>query len=285
MGNNTGVSVSLNSNFRRFSIIGAMVALLMLPGFTHAMSLGVGGAQDSDGDGVNDISDVAKEGCLCHAANATNSVQIVLDDVPYTWVAGEIYEMKLQLIGGPVADTSSTTGGFSMRVSAGSLEENSLVQNWDDDVMTLTHNGDGGETADRMWVITWNAPESGEGVVEFWITGNSVDGNGVPAGGDDAWNQLTFPLKESDEDSGLGTRTLFAGDGNVSAPEPEDHGVDLHHMGAPFRAHWLGLLGFLSVILVIIFAGLLLRYGFSTSYKGRSNLLRLRYKINRRGDQ
>ena len=40
-----------------------------------------------------------------------------------------------------------------------------------------------------------------------------------------------------------------------------------------------------AVIGVVIFAGLLLRYGFSTSYKGRSNQLRLRYKLMRRGDQ
>ena len=46
-----------------------------------------------------------------------------------------------------------------------------------------------------------------------------------------------------------------------------------------------GLLGFGAVIGVVIFAGLLLRYGFSTSYKGRSNQLRLRYKLMRRGDR
>ena len=36
---------------------------------------------------------------------------------------------------------------------------------------------------------------------------------------------------------------------------------------------------------VIVFCGVFLRYGFSTSYEGRSNQLRLRYKLNRRGDQ
>ena len=56
-------------------------------------------------------------------------------------------------------------------------------------------------------------------------------------------------------------------------------------MGAKLRAHWLGLLGFGAVIVVIVFAGFLLRYGFSTSYQGRSNQLRLRYHLNRRGDQ
>ena len=68
-------------------------------------------------------------------------------------------------------------------------------------------------------------------------------------------------------------------------PEPESHGTDLHHMGAKLRAHWLGLLGFGAVIMCIVFAGLMLRYGFSTSYEGRSNQLRLRYKLMRRGDQ
>ena len=78
---------------------------------------------------------------------------------------------------------------------------------------------------------------------------------------------------------------MFAGDGNVAPPEPESHGTDLHHMGAKLRAHWLGLLGFGAVIMCIVFAGLMLRYGFSTSYEGRSNQLRLRYKLMRRGDQ
>jgi len=50
-------------------------------------------------------------------------------------------------------------------------------------------------------------------------------------------------------------------------------------------AHWLGLLGFVSVFLVIIFCGFFLRYGFSRHYEGRSNLLRLRIKHLRRGDQ
>ena len=87
-----------------------------------------------------------------------------------------------------------------------------------------------------------------------------------------------------EEDDGR-LRMLFAGDGNVVPPEVESHEIDLHHMGAPFRAHWLGLLGFNAVIMVIIFCGIMLRYGFSTSYKGRSNLLKLRYKKMRRGDQ
>ena len=48
-------------------------------------------------------------------------------------------------------------------------------------------------------------------------------------------------------------------------------------MGAEFRAHVLGLLGFGAVLAVVLFAGLMLRYSFSSSYQGRSNQLRLRY--------
>ncbi len=268
----------------RLLIIASLVTLLMVPSIGQAMNTGVGSAQDSTGDGTTDITDVAKEGCICHAAAAANSVQIVLDDVPYSWVTGQTYELRLQLIGGPDAKIGSTTGGFSMRVSAGSLAESDETQNWEGDIQTLTHNADGARTDDRMWEISWIAPENGTGNVDFWITGNSVDGDGLNTG-EDSWNQLFFFLGEATEDSGLGTRTIFAGDGQVSAPVAEEHGVELHEMGAELRAHWLGLLGFLSVIIVIVFAGLLLRYGFSSSYKGRSNQLRLRYKIRRRGDQ
>ena len=78
---------------------------------------------------------------------------------------------------------------------------------------------------------------------------------------------------------------MIAGSGTPEAPEADSGAIDISTMGAGFRAHVLGLLGFGAVIAVVIFCGLLLRYGFSTSYEGRSNLLRLRYKMNRRGDQ
>jgi hypothetical protein len=231
---------------------------------------------------------VAKSGCLCHNELADNSVQVILDDVPYGWVAGETYTLLLQLIGGPEA-TGVYTAGFAMRVSLGTLSGDN-VQNWEIDGVvdeqTLTHTEASAATSDRTWVFDWTAPAAADaGSATFWISGNSVNGDQGP-GVEDRWNQLQFVLLEGDEASdALGTRTLFAGDGNVSPPEPDHHGVDLHHMGAKLRAHWLGLLGFGAVIGVIVFAGLLLRYGFSTSYKGRSNQLRLRYKLKRRGDQ
>ena len=202
-------------------------------------------------------------------------------------MAGETYTLQLQLIGGPPA-TGTYTAGFSMRVSLGTLASDA-GQNWEIDgavdEQTLTHTEASAATEDRAWAFDWTAPETGSGTVNFWIVGNAVNGDQIP-GVEDRWNQLNFALNEGgDASAAMGTRTLFAGDGNVAPPEPAHHGIDLHHMGAKLRAHWLGLLGFGAVIGVVIFAGLLLRYGFSTSYKGRSNQLRLRYKLMRRGDQ
>lgn len=263
--------------------------LLLLPTLASSYHGGIGGAQSHQGStGQVDIADVAKTGCLCHNEVADNTVQVILDDVPYGWVAGETYTFQLQLIGGPTS-SGPYYGGFSMRVSLGTLAS-AEGQNWEIDgaldEQSLTHTEASSSNEDRAWVIEWTAPaDAGAGEVNFWIVGNSVNGDQVP-GVEDRWNQLNFALYEGDASTtAMGTRTLFAGDGNVSPPEPAHHGVDLHHMGAKLRAHWLGLLGFGAVIGVIIFAGLLLRYGFSTSYEGRTNQLRLRYKLMRRGDQ
>ena len=272
----------------RSMVLTMVGTLLLLPALASSYHAGIGGPQTHQGStGQVDIDDVAKSGCLCHNEVADNSVQVILDDVPYAWVAGETYTFQLQLIGGPAA-TGTYTAGFSMRVSLGTLASDE-GQNWEIDgaldEQTLTHTEASAANGDRAWVLTWTAPEEGSGTVNFWIVGNSVNGDQIP-GVEDRWNQLNFALNEGGESSAaMGTRTLFAGDGNVSPPEPQHHGIDLHHMGAKLRAHWLGLLGFGAVIGVVIFAGLLLRYGFSTSYKGRRNQLRLRYKLMRRGDQ
>ena len=276
---------SLTSRTVLLTLVGV---LLLFPALASSYHGGIGGPQSHQGStGQVDIDDVAKSGCLCHNEVADNAVQVILDDVPFAYVAGETYTLQLQLIGGPPA-TGTYTAGFSMRVSLGTLASDA-GQNWEIDgavdEQTLTHTEASAATEDRAWAFEWTAPETGSGTVNFWIVGNAVNGDQIP-GVEDRWNQLNFALNEGgDASAAMGTRTLFAGDGNVAPPEPAHHGIDLHHMGAKLRAHWLGLLGFGAVIGVVIFAGLLLRYGFSTSYKGRSNQLRLRYKLMRRGDQ
>ncbi|MDP6856155.1 MAG: hypothetical protein QGH13_01320 [Candidatus Thalassarchaeaceae archaeon] len=267
-----------------------VVILAISPSSVYAWPGGIGFDQDNKGD-------VAISGCTCHNLDPSDSVTIILDEVPTTYTAGETYEMMIQIIGGAEYHAGGTdySAGFSMRVSEGILgagegSENHVTASPEtfngpasDDQQTLTHTEAGANLESRTWNIVWTAPDTESGPVTFWLVGNSVNGDGVP-GPQDMWNRLSAVIIEGEDDGNR--RTIFSGDGNIEPPAPPSSGhTDLHHMGAKFRAHWLGLLGFLSVILVLIFCGFFLRYGFSSHYKGRSNLLRLRIKHLRRGDQ
>jgi len=264
---------------KRLLVLGLI--LMFMAGSSQAIHSGVGG-------NANDQGDVAIAGCTCHAPESDNSVTVILDYVPYHYAYEESYPMKIQLIGGPDIEIGGQTGGFSIRVSSGTLTAGegyeNLVQNWEGDETTLTHTSSGSTVEDRSWHLIWTSPSesSGENTVSFWLAGNSVNGDQIPSALD-RWNRLSINLEEG-EDNGK-TRTIFSGNGDINPPSPIEQEVDLHHMGAKLRAHWLGLLGFGAVILVIGFCGLFLRYGFSRHYVGRSNLLKLRIKHLRRGDQ
>ena len=272
-----GVSVSRVRAYSRRAFVLGMIALLVAGG-TQASHLGIGGDAD-------EVGDVSIAGCTCHSEEPDNSVTVVIEGLPYHYEAGGQYELAIQLIGGPAPDTTSNTAGFSMMVSSGTLGAGegyeSMVQNWEDDPARLTHTSSGAKTEDRSWHVLWTAPPNGGGVVTIWLAGNSVNGDQIPSTLDN-WNRLSTIIEEGADDGS--TRTVFSGNGDIVPPEAE-HGVDIHEMGAGLRAHWLGLLGFAAVIIVLLFCGLFLRYGFSRHYTGRSNLLRLRIKHLRRGDQ
>jgi len=268
------------STHRVRHILAGLLVLLLIAGSTQARPSGITGGEAEGG------TDVAKTGCTCHSGNAIapdDSVTVMIADVPYHFAADQEYTLIVEIIGGPEID-GTASAGFSLRVSEGALSAGAgyedMVQNGDE-ATTLTHTEAGSNPTDRSWTIVWTAPSTGSGDVTFWLAGNSVDGDGTSVG--DAWNRLSFSLGEGMDDGA--SRTIFAGNGDVAPPAAEDGHVDLHHLGAPFRAHWLGLLGFGAVVTVILFCGFFLRYGFSRHYQGRSNLVRLRMKHLRRGDQ
>ena len=109
-----------------------LLILLTLPGIASSYHGGIGGEQITL---VKQLM-MSQRRMFCHNAAADNTVQIILDDVPYAWEAGQTYELKLQIIGGPPA-ASPWTAGFSMRVSDGVLSGDNL-QNWEEDPTTLT---------------------------------------------------------------------------------------------------------------------------------------------------
>ena len=167
------------NNFNRVSrrtLVLAVLALFLAT-TTQAYHTGIGG--DSDGEG-----DVALAGCTCHAEEPDNSVTVALNNVPFHYEAGKAYPMSLQLIGGAEIG-GAQTGGFAMRVTQGSLsagiDSESHVQNWEDEENTLTHTDSGSKTDDRTWNFIWTAPETGNGPVNFWIAGNTVNGDAIPS--------------------------------------------------------------------------------------------------------
>ena len=167
----------------RTALLALVGVLLLLPALASSYYGGIGGPQSHQGStGQVDIDDVAKSGCLCHNEVADNAVQVILVDVPFAYVAGETYTLHLQLIGGPPA-TGTYAAGFSMRVSLGSLASD-MAQNWEIDgtldEQTLTHTEASSANEERSWVFDWTAPEAESGTVNFWIVGNSVNGDQVP---------------------------------------------------------------------------------------------------------
>ena len=92
---------------------------LLLASATIAESEGITGDK-AEGD-----SDVAKTGCTCHSNNQiapSDSVTLILDGAPFMWSEGTSYPLTIQIFGGPEITSGSNTGGFSMLVSAGTLE-------------------------------------------------------------------------------------------------------------------------------------------------------------------
>ena len=78
---------SLTSRTVLLTLVGM---LLLFPALASSYHGGIGGPQSHQGStGQVDIDDVAKSGCLCHNEVADNAVQVILDDVPFAYVAGE----------------------------------------------------------------------------------------------------------------------------------------------------------------------------------------------------
>ena len=100
-------------------------------------------------------------------------------------------------------------------------------------------------TEESLEAVQDELEASEEEPVTIWLVGNSVNGDQIPSALD-RWNRLSVTLEEG-EDNGK-TRTIFSGNGDINPPAPISEEVDLHHMGAKLRAHWLGLLGFGAVI-------------------------------------
>jgi heme/copper-type cytochrome/quinol oxidase subunit 1 len=140
---------------------------------------------------------VYHDGCTCHDRFASEEVEISLNGLPESFIAGEEYVLEISIIGGP-EEGGENSGGFNMRVDIGTLSTlDNSVQISDGEA---THTESGNDQ--RTWDIQWSAPDSDSQWASFVVIGNSVDGDGINDQ-DDSWNIQKFELSGQNARSGL----------------------------------------------------------------------------------
>lgn len=226
---------------KALGILAVAAALLFfyVPG-----AFGLPGGMNSD---VGLPDDFAEHGCAsCHgdnhafAATEDNVVWAVADPEGASltsgqYQAGETYTIQVTLIDeiNPEADNHA---GFYLSASAGEFHAIS------DTNVQITGNGLEASHTDPSttnWTVEWTAPESG--AVAFTLLVNDVDGEAGANAGDNVYRKF-FAL--TDEDGA-----------QLGAAEEEEV-----HYGVSLPQYWLGLVALASMIFVILFSFVYLKF-------------------------
>lgn len=194
-------------------------------------------------------------GCYCHSddhvsktpnGNATIAFVIVgLDNLTTNgyYTGGKEYAIRLAFVDtnvpmNPANDTNK--GGFNVWASSGTFTTggSDLVQVNGDGTVTHTQKGD--KEANRSFTFVWKAPATNTSDVTFDILVNAV--NGADGFSGDQWSRQT--------------RTIpgLPGAGGGGA-------VDISKLGVPLRAYWLGVIGILSTIFLLVLSFYVIRSG------------------------
>ena len=160
-----------------------------------------------------------KYGCSCHNNGATSDRAVVMiTGVPLMYEPSDEYLFTIN-----VADSLTLSGGDG-NTRAGFLMSSDSIGtfSWDDSENLRDADGREGDVShsepsnDGNWQLTWIAPDSDVGSVQFWLAGNSVDGAGIPDDMD-YWNLLSFSINPpgtislNESSSTLETRTISVG--------------------------------------------------------------------------
>ena len=125
------------------------------------------------------ISGQSQIGCTCHGASSL-SVVVTITGIPASYMQATIYPLTVSVSGGP----ATPNGGFDLSVTAGTLttsDPNAQILNGE-----ATHRSN----AVRTWAVTWMAPPTSAGVVNFYVAGNAVNGDVTTSG--DMWNTAVY---------------------------------------------------------------------------------------------
>ncbi|MCS5535074.1 MAG: hypothetical protein NZ802_04395 [Candidatus Poseidoniales archaeon] len=144
------------------------------------------------------ISDV-ENGCTCHSAVATETVNIAFEGLPEHYEANKTYTLNISASGGAESIENHTNfGGFNLWMSHG------VLSNFSADVQVFSDN-EVGHTLEgndqRAWTVNWTAPDDGEAtLIRYRLHVNTVNGDGVPSD-DDQWNRKFGSLTGVNGDS------------------------------------------------------------------------------------
>jgi hypothetical protein len=235
-----------------FAAITVVMGLALAAASAPVQSLSTG--IDSSAGGVGAPPD---RGCYCHSADSSKTpngranISFVIEGLNTPsgggyYAAGKDYPITLTFddSGVPMnANATANHGGFNVWTNTGTFSTNGsdLVQVNSDGSITHTKKGD--VEAMRSFKFVWKSPAaSNDTDVTFDILVNAVNGDNVNTGGNDHWSRMIVSLPGKPGASVGGT-------------------VDISKLGVPLRAYWLGVIGILSTMFLLVLSFYVIRSG------------------------
>lgn len=206
--------------------------------------------------GIDKTGGLTKEGCNCHGEGGETAkkgvpsdkvvVDFKIDGNPYKFQKGKVYNISVGVLETDVPLPSGALlnkGGFNLRASAGKLAAAQGFENFVKISGTLeaTHTSDGDKNG-RRWNLTWTAPADDKDAAIFTMFVNTVNGDTAPDAGDHWTGKVVVLMGSSGE----------VGGGGHFAPE---------EIGVRWLAHWVGIISFIAVFVVLIMYYFVLKYG------------------------
>jgi hypothetical protein len=224
--------VRLSSKKRQAALL--LVTVLIAMAFPL---VSMGSAQQSGGVGLEDSS---QAGCHCHNTGPDPGVTLNLMGLPERYEPGETYDLILSVAGGPpITEGMIAQGGFMISCTNGTFaipEGSDMVQVFAED-LSASHTLAGNKV--RQWRILWRAPREEAGDAVFYLSVNSVNGDGVETGDLDQYNTIRAVS--------LGEPKAAEGDEGAS------------EWGIPIAAYWVGTIAFLATLVLTWAAYYLIR--------------------------
>ncbi len=230
-------------------VLGLAVAASAIP--VQSFSTGI----DASLGGVGQPPD---RGCYCHSAdgvsktpNGNATIEFVIEGLDASSTNGYYqkdreYVVRLSFTDASVpmnANASANKGGINVWASGGTFDEggSDLVHLNTDG--TITHTVQGDVQANRSFTFKWKAPASNASDVTFDILVNAANGDGSNLDGLDHWSRMVV------------TKPGLPGAGGAG------DAVDISKLGVPLRAYWLGIIGILSTIFLLVLSFYVIRSG------------------------